>query len=434
MSSLVELQKVGADKEILYIESDEKLQKSFGVYLQKTFKKLHLAMNGEDGFEKFQKYKPSVVLMELDLDGKDPIEFIDDIQSLRSDVVIITISEKSDDYELLQTLDMGLAKMLLKPVQFQNLASILIGLLPPAIIKKPPVVKTTPTLKKTVVKQEIKKEPIKKPVAKKVEKKEVEAPKKQTLQTPKKVIEKKAEPAKKEEPKVVPKTPQKFCFEFIETLMEKKALVEFFNSYKGVSVQNFGEIVSVYEDYFEVKVGLTQIIAAKYESFVILRTEENKYIYAVLEQINLKNGSLKLTQPRFLDYKQRDKNYNRFKADKSCKASIYMQKKLVEFSVEYLSFKSAELITSNKEVSLKKGDSFDLTLGFDLGAPNKMIKEKKFVKVFAQCEILRIDEQESFNKVVVILHVKKAGETSLLRYINQREEEIMYEFKRIIHR
>lgn len=444
MSGLVELQKVGADKKILYIENDQKLQKSFGVYLQKTFNEFYSATNTDDGYVKFEQHKPHVVIMELDLDGKDPIEFIDDIQEIRSDVVIVTVSKQSDNYELLQTLDMGLAKMLLKPVNFPDIATVLIELLPQAVVVKAPVKKEQVSPQKKVVTQKPpskpqktivkKQEPVvneKKQLPKQEEKAQIKKEQKPKVAEPKKVQkEEKKEPLEV----VKTKTPVELCFEFIQKLKESKILVEFFNSYKGVVVQNYGDVVSCYKEYFEVKVGLSQIIAAKYDGFVILRTEDNKYVHAKLKQINLKDGSLKLIEPRFLDYKHRDKNFNRFKADKSCKASIYVQKKLVEFSVDYLSFRSAELLVQNKEVQFTKGDVFDLTLGFDLSGPNKMIKEKKFVKVFARCEVLRIDEKEQFNKIIVLLQVKKSGETTLLRYLSQREEEIMFEFKSIIHR
>jgi DNA-binding NarL/FixJ family response regulator len=432
MSSLVELQKVGADKKLLYIEKDEKLQKSFGVYLQKTFHKFYSATNTDDGYNIFKDNKPHIVIMDLDFEGKHAIEFIDEIKEIRSDVVICTISEETDNYELLQNLDMGLAKMFVKPVLFPELMTALIEILPSAIIPKVPekneqkISQTKPSIQKVIPKQISVPVPDKKPLE--VQKEEQEEKEKKKIKEDVKMVE------KKEEIKPQGANSKELCSELIEKLIETKALVEFFNSYKGVVVQSYGDLISYRKDYFEVQVGLSQIVAAKYEKFIILRTEDNKYIYAKLLQINLKNGSLKLTEPRFLDYKHRDKNYNRFKTDKSCKASIYLAKKRVEFAVDYLSFKSAELIVQNKELNFKKGDSFDLTLGFEITGPNKMIKEKKFVKIFAKCEVLRIDEKETFNKIIVLLQVQKAGETSLLRYLFQREEEIMFEFKSIIHR
>ena len=444
MSDLVQLQKVGSDKEILYIENDEKLQKSFGIYLQKTFKKFHQAYDAEDGLAKFQKHKPKVVIMELNLGGKDPIELIDDIQALNPDTLIITLSDQNDDYELLQTLDMGLAKMLLKPTTFAQVATTLIDLLPVAVQPKVETKQVSSLKKKT--------DPIK--IEPKQQNKQ-EVPKKQTVSLPTtqksiepkkeaKVEEKKIqkelkndEPPKKELPKVVmqkEKTPKELCQEEIKKISEKKELVEFLNTYKGISIRNHGEIIHCSDDLFEIQVGLTQIIAVKYEKYTILKTTSNKYIYASLHQINLKNGSLLLKEARFLDYKQRDKDHNRFRADKSCKASIFLQKKRVDFSVEYLSFKSAELITENENINFKRGDQFDVTLGFDLSGPNSMIKEKKFVKVFAKAEVIRVDTVQGRKKIVVLLQVNKAGESSLLRYIDQREEEISYEFKTIIRR
>jgi hypothetical protein len=183
-----------------------------------------------------------------------------------------------------------------------------------------------------------------------------------------------------------------------------------------------------------IQASATQIIAAKFERYVVLKTEQNQYIHATLKQLDIKSGSLILSSPYFLEYKQRDKNYNRFKTDSSCKASVYLEKHRVDFFVDYLSFRSAELVTTNTNLPFKVEDQFDLTLGFDLGGPNKMILDKKFTKIFAKCEVIRIDRQGANLKVVVLMQVNKADERTLQRYLQQREDEITSEFKSIIRR
>jgi DNA-binding response OmpR family regulator len=439
MSDLIQLQKVGTDKQILYIDSDQKLQKSFGVYLKKTFQKVHQAFDTKQGLELFIKYKPQVVVMELEFDEEGVLELIDDIKSKSSNTIIITLSEENDLYDLLQNIDMGICEMLLKPIPFPKLATVLTKVLPKPVVKKkqPLPKKQEPVVNKKVLAKEKSAEisiekPKEKPTVQIKEEKQ-----EQKTQKPKVQELKKTEEPKSVEPvKPIPqKTQKEQCYELLEGIARLQEPVEVINAYKGIIIRNYGGVVSCHKnDYFIIQVGLSQIIAAKLEKYVVLRTEKNQYIHATLKQLDIKSGSLILTNPYFLDYKQRDKNYTRFKADKSCKASVYLEKHRVDFSVDYLSFKSAELVTTNTKLHFKVEDQFDLTLGFDLSGPNKMIQEKKFTKVFAKCEVLRIDHHRSNQKIVVLMQVKKADERTLLRYLQQREEEITSEFKSIIRR
>jgi len=194
MSSLEKLKNVALNKTLLYIESDKVLQKNFGIYLQKTFKYFYQSYDGKDGFEFFLKVKPDIVVMDLDLSQKDSVELIVDMQEMNKDNIILTVSKSSDNYNLLQSLDMGLSGMLLKPITFAQLVDKLIRILPAA---------------KKVVSSKIEKVKV---VATPVEKKIV-------LMAPKKVQEKARKKPKeivKETIKKEIKTKPKTCIEDIQ--------------------------------------------------------------------------------------------------------------------------------------------------------------------------------------------------------------------------
>jgi DNA-binding response OmpR family regulator len=436
MSDLIQLQKIGSDKQLLYVDSDKKLQRSFGVYLNKTFQKVHQAYDLKQGIELFKRYKPQVVIVELDFEQPSALELLDDIKNSSSKTIIITLSEQNETYELLQHLDMGISQMLLKPITFAKLASILTKLVPITVVKKKPPVapKPNPPKPKVQAVQQPKELPKLKEDQKQQSLQKSESQPQVEPKVQEKVDMKSSKKTVTQVSQTPPKTQKELCLELIEKLEKKKELVEVLNNYKGIMIRNYANIVRSNSEYFVIQAAPTQIIAAKFEKFVVLKTEQNQYIHATLKQLDIKSGSLILSNPYFLEYKQRDINYNRFKTDSSCKASVYLEKHRVDFVVDYLSFRSAELITTNTNLPFHVEDYFDLTLGFDLGGPNKMIQEKKFTKVFAKCEVIRIDHSSTNLKVVVLMQVNKADERTLLRYLHQREEEITQEFKSIIRR
>ena len=389
MSDLIKLQSIASTRSLLYIDGDKTTQRSYSVHFKKAFKNFYQAFDGEEGLALFEKHKPDVVILNLELDKKDAVELISEITDINKNVIIVAITQECKNYDLLQTLDMGLAKTLLKPVEFTQIAHLLISLLP-----------STPSKPKPATEQ----------VENRLETKKME--------TPKKVVAK---------PRV--KTDLELCLDLIKQLQQKQTLIEFINSYKGVMVLHSGVIEKVQGNSFYVKVNIAQALAAKSEKQILIKTIDNKYIHAQLLGVNLKTTTLEFVNPRILQYKQRGKEYSRIMADKSFKASIYYNKKHIDFAASYISFHSVVLFTQDKDIDIKVGAITDITLGFDISGPNAIIKDKKFTKVFAKCEVIRVEEKKDGYQIVVLLNVSKAGERTLKKYLTDLESEITYEFQ-----
>ncbi len=452
MGSLEKLKNVAADKTILYTESDKVLQKNFGIYLQKIFKKFYQAYDGEEGFELFLKMKPDVVLMDLKLDKKDAIELIADIKDINEDVIILTLSTSDENYNLLQSLDMGLSGMLLKPVTFSQLVEKLIRILPPVKkvispkVEKPKIAATPIVPKSKIV--------AKKQIEKKVETKttvdlKVQEPIKQkTIEKPK-VVEKEKQPLK-EKPKVVPKEVvkkeikteskleikiPKTCMEDIKEYAKNQESILLINTYKGITIHNQGELLNFEENSFEVKASTAQIVAAKYEKHVILKVEmKNKYIFANIINIDLKNNKLKLVKPYYISYQQRDKSVLRLTADSSFKATMFFNNTHIDFKAKQLSSQYVLLTTDTLELNIKPNMQLDLTFGFDISSPSVLIKEKKFTKTFAKGTVIRVDKTSSGIQIAMAIEVQKSGQSNFSKYLKQRENETIEELKQIMKR
>jgi|GEM_PF-2369924 len=445
MSSLEKLKNVGADKTILYIESDKTLQKNFGIYLQKIFKNFYQAYDGQEGFKLFLKVKPEVIIMDLDLEKKDSIELIVDIQELDPNIKILIVSSSNENYTLLQSIDMGLAGMLLKPINFAQLADKLISFLPP-VKKVLPIQKEKPPIKPIV-------KPISKPVQSKIEIKPVE---KVQSKTDVKLVEKKVvkniiqeklspkievankspiiEKESKVEPKLEIKIP-KTCMEDIQDLCKHKESILMINTYKGITIQNRGEFLHCSDNSFELQTTVAQIVAANYEKHVVLKVEnKNKYIFANIINIDLKNNRLQLVKPKYINYQRRDPEILRLTADKSFKATMFFNKTHIDFKAKQLSSHYVLLTTDALELDIKPSMHLDLTFGFEMASPSVLIKEKKFTKTFAKGIVIRVDKTSSGLHIAMSIEVQKSGQSNFSKYLKQRENETIEELKQIIKR
>jgi len=441
MNSLNRLQSVASDKTILYIEQDKVLQNNFGVYLKKIFKNFYQAFDGAEGFEKFIEKKPDIIVTDLDLMKKNAIELLADIKEIDTNVKIITLSTQNDDYSLLQSLDMGLDAMLIKPVNFSQLATTLIQVLPKIEVKPITVkVKKVEEVKRKPIPSKVEPSKVIKPIFSKVvpksntvAKKIEEKPKEKV----KNVIEKKVEVSKakdtenKKEKIVISKT----CIEDIKEFLVKKEPITCINTYKGITIQNSAQIISCDETTFELKMPIAQLIATKYDKHNIMKINSTqKYVFSNLLSVDIKTNIIKLTAPKYINYKVRNASYSRVLSDKSFKASFFFNKLLINCTAKHISFDAVELFSNNDSLVIKPEMVLDLTFGFEVDSASVLIKERKFTKVFAKGKVIRIEKLKSGMNIIVSIEIQKSGQSSYRKYLKQREEEVIQELKNIIRR
>ncbi len=106
---------------ILYVEDDKSLQTQIGKFLNQLFKNVYQAYDGIEGIEKYNKLNPDIILTTLAMPLKDGMELIMDIQTINEDAKIIVFSQQNEDFELLQTIDMGIIATILKPFDIDKL-------------------------------------------------------------------------------------------------------------------------------------------------------------------------------------------------------------------------------------------------------------------------------------------------------------------------
>jgi DNA-binding response OmpR family regulator len=394
MNNLNSLKKVNADISVLYIEKNQKLQEKISQHLKQIFPTVYQATNGLDAMVIFNTIKPNIVMLDLALEKMDAIELIVDMQQLNPASNIIVLSEYNENFKLLESIDMGLYDMIKKPINLHKLNFTLKKLISTLVPKE---------VKPKVVVQPIKKE--KQPIVKDIIKQ--------------KPIEQKV--------KTRQNIPSLNCVDILKQHLNKK--VEMINTYKGVLLQNSCVVKYCEENMFKIEVPKTQLIASQYEKCTILKVDD-KYIYSFVLKVDIANNMLTLVKPKFIEYKDRSKLYNRVVVDKSFKATIFLNNKIIEFDVKYISFNSTSLYTTNSDITVKIGDKLDLTLGFDLKSPSSIIKEKKFTKIFTKAEVMRIDKVSNGINIIVILDIQKSGQNIFKKYLQNREMEIITEFKK----
>ncbi|SRR6056297_241804 len=104
------------NKQILFIEDEQALQKTLGGVIEKEGIKIISALNGENGIKLAQKKQPDLILLDLILPRKDGFEVLKNLKSNEETdqipVIVLTNLEAMEDIQ--KALRLGATTYLVK--------------------------------------------------------------------------------------------------------------------------------------------------------------------------------------------------------------------------------------------------------------------------------------------------------------------------------
>lgn len=106
---------------ILYIEDDEEVRKINSRILKRMFKTLIEAKDGFEGFKLYKKYKPHIILTDINLPKLDGISLSKKIRENDLNTKIIISTAFSNKDYLLEAIELNLEKYIIKPLSSKNL-------------------------------------------------------------------------------------------------------------------------------------------------------------------------------------------------------------------------------------------------------------------------------------------------------------------------
>ncbi|EAI0168261.1 response regulator transcription factor [Campylobacter jejuni] len=110
---------------ILVVEDEVKARESMINILSERFSKVIGAQNGDEGLKKFKKFKPDLVITDIAMPIMDGLDMAREIKEISDDVPIVVLSAYSEKEGLLRSIDIGIDKYLIKPVDIEELFKVL---------------------------------------------------------------------------------------------------------------------------------------------------------------------------------------------------------------------------------------------------------------------------------------------------------------------
>ncbi|MCM1179877.1 MAG: response regulator transcription factor [Clostridium sp.] len=107
---------------ILIVDDDENIAELISLYLIKECFDAEMAANGEEALEKFETYKPHLVLIDIMLPGIDGYDVCREIRK-KSNVPVIMLSAKGEVFDKVLGLKIGADDYMVKPFDSNELVA-----------------------------------------------------------------------------------------------------------------------------------------------------------------------------------------------------------------------------------------------------------------------------------------------------------------------
>lgn len=109
---------------ILYVEDESQAREALTKYLNRRFGKIFTAEDGVEGLSVFQEQEPDLVIVDLYMPNMDGLEMIKRIKKISPNVYVIVTSAVDEVGAILNGVNLGIDKYLLKPINPEELVKL----------------------------------------------------------------------------------------------------------------------------------------------------------------------------------------------------------------------------------------------------------------------------------------------------------------------
>ena len=110
---------------VLFVEDEEDLREALESAIGDEFAKFIVARDGDDGLKKFKKYKPDIVITDIMMPVMDGLMMAKEIKHISRQTPVVILSAFSEKERLLEAIDVGIDKYLIKPIDPDELLKTL---------------------------------------------------------------------------------------------------------------------------------------------------------------------------------------------------------------------------------------------------------------------------------------------------------------------
>ncbi len=117
--------KYSKDLKLLYVEDNPEAREMTLMLLEDFFQDITIAVNGEDGLQKFKENDIDLILTDINMPKLNGLEMSQKIRELDRDIPIIILSAHNEEDFFIDSIRIGVSGYILKPIDIDQLASVI---------------------------------------------------------------------------------------------------------------------------------------------------------------------------------------------------------------------------------------------------------------------------------------------------------------------
>lgn len=122
---MVKLKEYAGYCSVLYVEDDELIRTQTVEFLSRFFPVIDIAFNGVEGLEKYDAARHHIVITDINMPKMNGIEMIEEIRKRNEEQIILVTSAYNDSENLMQLINFGIHRFVIKPFNFKQFIIIL---------------------------------------------------------------------------------------------------------------------------------------------------------------------------------------------------------------------------------------------------------------------------------------------------------------------
>jgi PAS domain S-box-containing protein len=110
---------------LLYVEDNADAREMTAMILENFFDNIVVAVDGEDGFEKFRQNDIDLIITDINMPKLNGLDMVEKIRQIDLDIPILILSAHNEDDFFMKSIKLGVDGYLLKPIDIDQLSSML---------------------------------------------------------------------------------------------------------------------------------------------------------------------------------------------------------------------------------------------------------------------------------------------------------------------
>lgn len=225
------------------------------------------------------------------------------------------------------------------------------------------------------------------------------------------------------------------CIKDLSIIKNHNASIDFFNTYKGIPIQDRGTVSDLSDEQITFQLPLKQLAIMNKQGFTMIKVPQSKkFIKASVDSCNMENKEITVSNPRYINFKTRSNAQKRIKVDNSFKLTLHLNNDRFETYPYDASFVAVGVAMEETNFEINPDDEINAFIEFKTPVFDKRgsLLTRNTHSFYCVCEVLRLNTSASGTVIALKINPNDSDKNIYEKYLYTMEENIINELQTLV--